>query len=146
MKHRQITRHYADIAVKVHDFRSTCAFDGVTNNVISSYAVNDDLFTFNTIYMSTDSKLSQTNDNTQLLSAHSDNVPEDNDHLQQTTDYCYYSTVLNSFNQWLGNWYSLTCLIFQCTAYQSCTSVFIFVPSWYALICIVECNNNNNRR
>jgi len=53
MKHRQkISRHYSDIAVKVHNFRSTRAFDSVTNNAynqISSYAVDDHLFTLNTV-------------------------------------------------------------------------------------------------
>jgi len=45
-----------------------------------------------------------------------------------------------------GNWYSLSIifLIFQCVPIvfkgRSFTSAFIFVPSWYALICIVKCN------
>jgi len=45
--------------------------------------------------MSTDSKLSQTNDNIQLLAAHTDNVLEDDDHLQpsNTTDTTSNTTI-----------------------------------------------------
>jgi len=44
----------------------------------------------------------------------------------------------------IGTRWNQRCLIFQCVPIffkgRSFTSVSIFVPSWYALICIVKCN------